>query len=355
MLIQTEKLIPWEDEIYHEPCHEMNEHYTEPYHIKEGCLYKTVVNAASYRDIKLCNFVPYLESDFVLDDGVDTVRYLKIGGVLCDGTMLPSVTMSVQEFNAMNWVTEKWGTKCNIEAGQSMREHLRHAIQSTSIHVENSTVYAHSGFRKIDGALRYLLDGMELTCETHNNVLRNYHFPIKLDKLNIDSSYKLLLSKLAPPKILYPLVVFQFLAPLTHLLNFGGHMPKTVLVLVGRTGSKKSSLSALMLSHFGDFTFDTLPLSFRDTGNSIVERLHTLKDLPTVIDDFHPSAGGYEEVSMMKNYQLVMRAFGDNTARASLTQSRELRDAKPPRGIGIITAEFIPTVSESGLARSLQV
>ncbi|MFI3227440.1 MAG: hypothetical protein R3Y09_08515 [Clostridia bacterium] len=49
------------------------------------------------------------------------------------------------------------------------------------------------------------------------------------------------------------------------------------------------------------------------------------------------------------------RPFGDNTARASHTQKRELKEAKPPRGIGLITAEFQSSISESGLARCVEI
>ena len=114
-------------------------------------------------------------------------------------------------------------------------------------------------------------------------------------------------------------------------------------------------MAALMLSHFGNFTHSTLPLTFRDTGNSVVERLFVSKDLPTVIDDFHPTTGGYEETSMLKTFQLIMRAFGDGTARASLNQRRELKESKPPRGIGMVTAEYSPNISESGIARCLEI
>ncbi|MFI3327402.1 MAG: hypothetical protein R3Y35_14710, partial [Clostridia bacterium] len=75
-----------------------------------------------------------------------------------------------------------------------------------------------------------------------------------------------------------------------------------------------------------------------------------------VIDDFHPTrTGSYEQSDMLKTMQLIMRAFGDGTARASLSPSRKLKPAKPPRGIGMITAEFSPNISESGLARIIEI
>ncbi len=326
-----------------------------PYEVRGNCLFKWVASGKSAKDILLCNFLPYLISEKVYDDGNEQKRYFEVGAVFEDGSELTPLTLSVAEFEAMNWVTTKWGAKCNIEAGRATKDHIRHAIQSTGLEIVPQIIYSHSGFREINHKLKFLLSGMETSCETNDSTLKNYYFPNEIVESKISSSYELLKSGLAPNKIIFPLTAFMYLAPLTHLLRKANYPPKSVLMLIGRTGAKKSSLSALMLSHFGNFTHSTLPLTFRDTGNSIIERLFTLKDLPVVIDDFHPTNGGYEESAMLKTMQLIMRAFGDGTARASLNQKRELKEAKPPRGIGLITAEYPPNISESGIARSVAV
>lgn len=325
-----------------------------PYEVEHNNLYKWVVSGRSTKRIHLCNFLPYLVSEKVYDNGVTTSRQFEVGGIFENGSELPKIVLSVAEFESMNWVTERWGVKCNMEAGKAIKEHIRHAIQTTGLEIHSDTIYTHSGWRTVDGKLKFLLDGMENSCQMEQTAMDNYHFPKEVTDGN--ASFELLHSGLAPFEILFPLVAFQYLAPLCHLLQLKQHMPKTILSLVGRTGSKKSSLSALLLSHFGKFSYDTLPLTFRDTGNSIVERLFYSKDLPTVIDDFHPTRNGsYEQADMIKTMQLVMRAFGDSTGRASLTQTRQLKSAKPPRGIGMITAEFSPNISESGFARMIEV
>ncbi len=63
------------------------------------------------------------------------------------------------------------------------------------------------------------------------------------------------------------------------------------LNLYGRTGSMKSTLARLILSHFDNFNNTDLPMSFRDTANSIVRKAFLLKDTLTVIDDFTNIAG----------------------------------------------------------------
>ena len=329
--------------------------YQMPYEVNRNQLFKWVASGKTSKMILLCNFLPYLASENIYDNGAEEKRTITIGAINENGKQLPHIELSVSEFESMNWITEKWGSKCNVEAGRVIKEHIRHAIQTTAEDIKPETIYSHSGWRKIDGKLKFLLNGMEISCETGDSTLKNYHFQMTTQENKISTSYELLKSDLAPKEILYPLIAFQYLAPLCHLLNIAGYMPKTVLVLVGRTGSKKSTMAALMLSHFGNFTHSTLPLTFRDTGNSVVERLFVSKDLPTVIDDFHPTTGGYEETAMLKTFQLIMRAFGDGTARVSLNQRRELKESKPPRGIGMVTAEYSPSISESGIARCLEI
>ncbi len=168
--------------------------------------------------------------------------------------------------------------------------------------------------------------------------------------VDIATSLALLDSKVAPPEILYPMLAFTFLTPLNHFLKKAGHEPKFALFLIGKTGSRKSTLAALFLSFFGRFTGTELPLSFRDTSNSILKHAFSLKDVLTCIDDFHP-AGRQEENRLTASAQSIMRAYGDRTGRGRLNSDSSPMEARPPRGNAIITGEFPPDIGESGTAR----
>ena len=84
------------------------------------------------------------------------------------------------------------------------------------------------------------------------------------EEVDIATVLALLRSEVAPPEILYALTAFTFLSPLNSFLKRVGCEPKFVLFLVGKTGSRKSTLAALFLSFFGRFTGAELPLSFQD-------------------------------------------------------------------------------------------
>ena len=146
------------------------------------------------------------------------------------------------------------------------------------------------------------------------------------------------------------LLSFTFLSPLNHFLKAAGCEPKFVLLLSGKTGSRKSTLAALMLSFFGKFTASELPLSFRDTANSILHNAFALKDVLTCIDDLHPSSR-MEEPKMNGTAQAIMRAYGDRTGKGRLRADSTPMESRPPQGNAIITAEFAPDIGESGTAR----
>ena len=154
----------------------------------------------------------------------------------------------------------------------------------------------------------------------------------------------------APAKITLPLLSYTFLSPLNEFLHQANCEPKFVLCLLGRTGTRKSTLAALFLSFFGRFNSSDLPLSFRDTANSIMYNSFSLKDVLTCIDDFHPSSKK-EADKLTNTAQLIMRGYGDRIGRGRLKSDSTPMESRPPQGNAIITAEQTPDIGESGTAR----
>ena len=182
--------------------------------------------------------------------------------------------------------------------------------------------------------------------------LGGYYLSEQCTDEDVKTLASLMECKLVPADILYPLLAYIFLSPLIEFLRRAGCVPKFVLFLVGKTGSRKSTLAALMLSFFGRFTATELPLSFRDTPNSIVHYAFSLKDVPTVIDDFHP-ADNQEGKKLTATAQSIMRSYGDRQGRGRLKADASPMESRPPQGNAIITGEYPPDIGESGTARYL--
>ena len=333
-----------------------------PYEIIDGSLFKVTNKKVNKVYQKLSNFVPYLKNETIIDDGVDVKRYLSMEGKHANGKNLPSIRISANDFNNMNWITKNWGLHCNIETGQTVKDCIRHAIQCTATNIKTEHIYCHTGWRNINNKLIFLCNGLYLDENVETNVelegkLSQYCLTDVTER-NIDEDLKcisnLLDTEFIPHKIILPLIALAFLSPLNHFLKIADCEPKLVLFLIGKTGAKKSTLASLILSFFGDFTNTDLPISFRDTANSIIAQSFILKDVLTVIDDYHPSTK-LDELSMNKTAQVIMRSYGDRIGKNRLNCDSTLKVSKPPRGNVIITGESTPDISESGTARYISI
>ena len=324
--------------------------YAQQYFVKDNCLFETGNNKQGSYTKKLCNFAPGAIREIIKDDGISFERYVQLGGIHQSGRQLPEITIPAGDVEGLGWIVKYWGMDCILEPGLKTKSSVWNAIQSTALDIERITVFSTTGWRHVDGNWRYLLPGdeqytVELPGKMHSyGMERSYH------PLDIRTAASLLWQPIAPEEVILPLLSFTFLSPLNHFLKADGCEPKFVLLLSGKTGSRKSTLAALMLSFFGKFTASELPLSFRDTANSILLNIFYLKDVLTVIDDLHPSSR-MEEPKMNGTAQAIMRAYGDRTGKGRLRADSTPMESRPPQGNAIITAEFAPDIGESGTAR----
>ena len=348
-----------------------------PYEIRDNCLYVTTVSKRGSSTTKVCNFVPRIVSEKTVDDGAVTEKTLVLSGTHADGSTLPPVEVNGADLSNFNWLLDKWGAKCIIEVGQSRKDHLRYYIQTTAEEAEQSTEYHVTGWKKVGGEWHFLLPteppfskGGARRAEGCNPQSADADSPLRKGGLNVVlkgklqhycgadvddlydliDAYNLYEKPPASSLVIHPLIAFAFLTPLNEFLKQAGCMPKFVLFITGRTGTRKSTIAALILSFFGQFTSSDLPMSFRDTANSIIANAFTLKDVLTCIDDFYPSDNA-EMKKLNATAQTVMRAYGDRTGRARLRSDSTLMESRPPQGNAIITGELSPDVGESGIAR----
>ena len=332
-------------------ANEKKTNYAPNYKVTGNCLYEVKHNKQGEYDKKLCNFTPWLVKEITVDDGVETTTRISLAGIHETGRTLSEIEIAAEDLGNFNWLHKNWGIDCILEPGNSVKDSIRYAIQTTAPGAERQTVYTVTGWRKINGAYHFLMPGDGEQTVFLAGKIQGYTMERRLEENDIGFLEDLLLkSPLVPPGILLTLLAFAFLTPLNHFLKLAGCEPKFVVFLTGKTGSRKSSLAALIQSFFGRFTGTELPLSFRDTLNSILPHTFALKDVLTCIDDFHP-AGRQEETKLTASVQGIMRAYGDRSGRGRLRADASPMDARPPQGNAIITGEFPPDIGESGTAR----
>lgn len=329
--------------------------YNDPYVVKSNCLYEKVQVKDQVVPMKLADFVPTLISEITRDDGTEQKKMFKVGAVHKSGIKLSEQIVSADEMQNMKWLLNRWGALGAAQPKQNVLSKICHAIMLTKGEVKFETMYLQTGWKKINGEYVFLMPTQNnpFTVELQGK-LKNYSFTEKGSQEDLIYLSAMLENSFAPQCVMLPLLAVTFLCPLNHFLKSAGYEPKFVTALIGKTGSRKSTLAALFLSFFGKFSASDLPMSFHDTANSILSNIYYLKDVLTCIDDFHPS-GMFHEQEMKSIAQNISRYYGDRIGRARLNSKAELQSSKPPTGNAIITAEYSPEISVSGSARYFNI
>lgn len=329
--------------------------YNYPYVVKSNCLYEMVQVKDQVVPMKLADFVPTLISEITRDDGTEQKKMFKVGAVHKSGIKLSEQIVSADEMQNMKWLLNRWGALGAAQPKQNVLSKICHAIMLTKGEVKFETMYLQTGWKKINGEYVFLMptQNSPFTVELQGK-LKNYSFTEKGSQEDLIYLSAMLENSFAPQCVMLPLLAVTFLCPLNHFLKSAGCEPKFVTALIGKTGSRKSTLAALFLSFFGKFSASDLPMSFHDTANSILSNIYYLKDVLTCIDDFHPS-GMFHEQEMKSIAQNISRYYNDRIGRARLNSKAELQSSKPPTGNAIITAEYTPEISVSGSARYFNI
>ena len=329
---------------------QIKDFYSAPYYTENGCLCYLPVGRQDSPGIMLCNFAPRIVCEVIVDDGAEKTRRYLIGGTDANGNNFTPVEVPAGELEKMSWIANNLDASCDLCVVSQVEKHVRCAIKSTARFAEKQYIFSHTGWKKVDGAWQYLLPGDERYRVELKGKQRNYRGADTCTEDDLRKLFCFLRSDLMPDEIILPCIALVFLSPLNEFLRQIGHEPKFLLTLIGRTGSMKSTVAALMLSFFGNFSATDLPMSFRDTANSIVHNAFVLKDVLTCVDDYHPTARA-EAGRMRETMQILARGYGDRAARNRLGSDITLREPRPPQGNVIVTAEFAPDIGESGTAR----
>lgn len=322
------------------------------YTVSGGCIAAVNDNGAR----RLCTFCAAPVREILTDDGVSQeVRYT-IRGWAQDGRELDEIRVSAAEFASMRWPMRYWGSQGNIMPGAQTADKLRYAIaEAGRLHAQRQRIYAHTGWRKIGGKWAYLYHGgavgLDNVAVELTDALSRYRLDGEDIPLSEAQAGSLMLSSALPARVGIPLLALTYLAPLTQALRDAGCPPTFAMFLLGKTGNLKSSVAALALSHWGDFTRATLPSSFHSTANSIRYAAFCLKDALLVVDDFHPSSSPAARKTMTETAQDLARAYGDGASRNRMNADGSQRVSQPPRGLCLISGEDLPEIGASGEAR----
>lgn len=256
----------------------------------------------------MANYIARPTKEIIIDDGVDQQKYFELEGVLEGGVPLAPVQIKAEDFADMDWMIPCWGIRANMQPNPAIKEIIRNVIQSLGRNVVIETIYAHTGWRKVNGKWSYLhakgcigADNVKVAVDSS---LDSYYFPTCDEDPKDSLAASLALLYLAPSEVTTPLLAQVFLAPLSEFLRAAGCEPNFVLWLYGRTGSRKTSLATLFLSHFREYS-KSPPATFKDTVNALERKAFHCKDSILLIDDYHPSDSKFDKDKMNLTAQYI--------------------------------------------------
>jgi hypothetical protein len=306
----------------------------------------------------LTNFRARIVGDVLEDDGAGCIRRYEMESDV--GGRMIRCEVVADEYRAMNWVPQYLGADAIVHPGSGVRDHARAAIQRFSMPVPRRTVYTHFGWRQLEQGWAFLHTGgaigaagaIEGVQVKPPRGLETYQLPDPGDAAAVREGLRRSLQflNIASREQTWPLLAAVYTAPLAELLHCD-----FALWLYGPTGSRKSTIAALLLCHFGEFDRYHLPANFTSTANAVELVLFSAKDTLLVIDDYAPPMDGKTAAQQDNVAHRLLRGVGDTRGRNRVTSDVKLRGEKGPRALPLVTAELPPPGSQSSEARTLQV
>lgn len=304
---------------------------------------------------QLTTFDAVITAELERDDGAERTMLFEIDAT-CHGRAR-RFTVPAAEFAGLGWVPRELGAQAVVMPGSTLRDHARAAIQLLSGQPTRRAIYAHTGWRQLDGKPLYLhagggigAGGAAQEVETElTGALALFALPeppAGARRVRAIRAHVAMLD-LGPASVVTPVVAAIWRATLGPA-DFA-------LYLAGPTGVFKSQVAALAQQHWGA-TMDSahLPGTWLSTGNNLETLAFAAKDALLVVDDFAPSGPADDVRRLHREAARLLRAQGNNAGRGRLRPDGTPRPPKPPRGLILSTGEEFPS-GQSVRARCLFV
>ena len=306
-------------------------------------------------EIPLTNFVAWAEEETEFDDGTDQELFMTMAGRLDSGTNLKAVQIPSSKVNNLDWITANWGYAPIIRSGPGSKDNVREVLQRVSLGrgLNRRVIFSHTGWRQIEGEWRFLTPGGAVGHEGVDVKLltpySKYWLPVTPENVVDAIRASLRMMDVADRRITIPLFAFTYLAPLQSIL-----MPAFTLWLRASSGSFKSTITALAMSHFGDFQYNTPPSTWEATPRGLERYLYDLKDNMAWVDDFNPRQSDREMQAQHAKADAVLRSLGNVQGRLRMRADLSIQKIYLPRAMMVSTGEIYPN-GESVIARTMAI
>lgn len=152
-------------------------------------------------------------------------------------------------------------------------------------------------------------------------------------------------------ELIIPLYLLAHLGPLFQMFHEAGRTPRFVTILVGRSGSLKTSMSLILYRLFAD-QGRTPTATFKDTETALELKLAGLSGTTGIFDDFRPPVSDLKSKANAEKLESLIRAVGDHVSKSRSNVKLERAREFIPSGCALVTAEDL-SGSHSSYLRSL--
>jgi hypothetical protein len=246
--------------------------------------------------IPLANFSAIVVEERRVDDGAEVDHRSIIRATLPrpTGPLVRDIDVPTDKFSSLAWVTTKLGHQYIVNAGTATRDHLRCCIQRFSDEIHVRDVYAHTGWRQIDGRWLYLHAGGAIGADGLDTSL-SIELPEQLAHYNLPAPPPVDEARAAVRASLEQITLVDdgigavqlariYAPPLCEWYRFD-----LGVFVTGRTGTHKSELAALAMAHYGQgFNARSLPGGWDSTDGALLLLAFRAKNALFEIDDFNP-------------------------------------------------------------------
>lgn len=319
----------------------MNRNQVEAILVKENYKINPIGEIVNSKNDPISNIIPIPKKQVRVKSEIQDEVYIEFSVVIDSNKQIDNIKLPALDMSNLRWVPSCLGMDAIVYPGKE-KEFLL-ITKKLFRHVETVEEYSNIGWiKQNDGQYKYLdyngsLGDENIKVNIEDNFSK-YRFPKEDKDITVAIKQSLGLLDVVEKRIAYVLLSLVYLCPLLEFIGHKSKLPEFVVWLHGVTGTHKTTIAKLFLSHFGNFN-SGVPASFNDTYASIERKAYKLKDSLLLLDDFCPQQSSRETQNINTSAEKVVRAYGDRTSRGRLTVTMESQTQFVPRGMMIITGE----------------
>ena len=223
------------------------------------------------------------------------------------------------------------------------KQYLMELYEHTADTLPVGTVYQNAGWNLTPNNTQYYYSGNDAVYCCSAFRLSNDVCFFPRDLIN----WELELLNIGSDEVMIPLILHSHLGYTLKLFEMAGYKEQYIMILIGESGSKKTSLSRVMFSLFGEAM-----VNFTATDRAIELALMQRQDSTLILDDL--SAG--KDKNLAGKFEKILRQLGDSTGRKKSINGGSELESVNTRCAVIVTAETdIDALSKSSKLRTLAI